>query len=113
MNPQLSREISLLEQNLIEDFPRWKRNAIKALLTILDRMAKLQSRMFSPERVLGIDGDAQDVVHLAQEVKTIWQHISAGLKPTDQELLMELLALRDVTVAQDRLQTPQGQFLVQ
>jgi len=113
MNLPLNREILLLEQHLIEEFVPWKRDTVTALLATLDQITFLASRLFSPERLLGIEGDPTQIVQIAAKIKTRWQHIQIGLNPTEHELLMKLLTLREVSVSADRLLTPRGQFVIE
>lgn len=108
----IAQEMELLENHLINDFPKFKQAYLRGLLRILDSFVKTESRRFEATRKLGLPTDGSTILKIVEEVKHCWAHVMGGLNPTDEAFVMGLLEHRDITLADGWLLTPKGQFPV-
>lgn len=110
MNTSVKQEMEALENHLIDGLQRPKQPYLRKLLRIVDQFLLMESRRFGSSRKLGHPDDGHGLLKLVADVKHCWSHLSNGLNPTEEALVMGLLRLRDAIPHEGWLMTAKGQF---
>lgn len=113
--PPVAQEVEILEHQILHnDFPAYRVSAIERLIHTVTSIAQFTSHRYLPDVEIGATGDSVANLRIAEVVARTWDSIKfhVSLTPTQQEVLMELLAQHGALLEKGWLLTPKGKLRI-